>query len=54
MATLDDEIASLEEKIERYENELKIATTAQDKSELRGLIKTRDKLLKQKLLTAGK
>jgi Flp pilus assembly protein TadB len=52
MATLDDKIASLEEKIEGYENDLKIATTAEEKRDLRGLIKScRDnltELLKQK------
>ena len=52
MATLDDEIDSLKEEIEGYKNELKIATTAQEKSDIRGLIKTTGdnltELLKQK------
>ena len=40
MASLDDKIAALEAEIEGYKLELKDATTREDKSELRGLIKS--------------
>jgi hypothetical protein len=54
MATLDDEIASLKEKIERYENDLRNATEAEEKGGIRRLIKscmeTLTKLLKMKHL----
>jgi hypothetical protein len=40
MASLDDKIASLEAEIKGYRLELKDATSAQEKSELRGLIKS--------------
>jgi hypothetical protein len=53
MATsLDDDIAYLKVQIERYENDLQIATTAQEKSEIRYLIRSRSdtltELLRQK------
>ena len=45
MAALDDEIAALKAVIEGYELELKDATSREEKSELRGLIKScRDNL----------
>ena len=40
MASLDDKITSLKAKIEGYELELKDATSREEKSELRGLIKS--------------
>jgi hypothetical protein len=53
MATsLDDRIAVLEVEIEGYKNDLQIATTAQEKSEIRYLIRssrdTLTELLRQK------
>jgi hypothetical protein len=60
MATsLDKEILSLEKKIQVYKNELKIATTAEEKSaiQIRGLIKScsdnLNELLKQKNSQSG-
>ncbi len=45
MASLDEEITALKAEIEGYKLELKDATSAEEKSELRGLIKScRDNL----------
>ncbi len=52
MASLDEEITALKEEIEGYKLELKDATSREEKSELRGLLKSRSdnltELLKQK------
>ncbi len=40
MASLDEEITALETEIEGYELRLKDATSREEKSELRGLIKS--------------
>ena len=45
MASLDEEIAALKAEMEGYELDLKDATSREEKSELRGLIKScRDNL----------
>ena len=41
MASLDEEIAALKAEIEGYELDLKDAASREEKSELRGLIKSR-------------
>jgi hypothetical protein len=52
MTDLDNEIAAQESRIAEYQVDLKNATTREEKSELRGLIKacldTLNELLKQK------
>ena len=45
MSALQAKIDSLESKIEGYENDLSVATTKEEKSELRGLISERSKIL---------
>ncbi len=57
MASLDEKIAALEAEIEGYKLDLKDATSREEKSELRGLIKSsRDYLIelqKQKNPASG-
>jgi len=45
MATLDEEIAALKAEIEGYKVQLNSATDPTEKSEIRGLIKTRSETL---------
>ena len=45
MSALQAKIDSLEAEIEGYRNDLSVATTKEEKSELRGLISERSKIL---------
>ena len=45
MSSLQAKIDSLEAEIEGYRNDLSVATTLSEKSELRGLISERSKIL---------